>query len=112
MSSSSSIVYNKPDLDDDNMVWKRKTWTDPDSSSPVTKLVKLDGDDTPMEPPEKIKSVSFFKFKVMINYILADMKRKPFSYRIGIFTVVMVLVFVMLVWSAIGFSDLIFMKLS
>lgn len=40
------------------------------------------------------------------------MKRKPFSYRIGIFTVVMVLVFVVVIWSAVTYSNLVFMKLS
>ncbi len=40
------------------------------------------------------------------------MKRKPGSYRIGIFTIVLVLTFIMVIWGAILYAQYIFLKLA
>ena len=61
---------------------------------------------------QKVKGASQFNIRVLLGYISADMKRKPGSYRIGIFTIVLVLTFIMVIWSAVLYASLVFLKLA
>ena len=57
---------------------------------------------------------SGFSIWVISNYLMADLnnKKNANSYKIGIFTITMVITFVMIIWSTLTYSNRIFLKLA
>ncbi len=57
---------------------------------------------------------SGFSIRVISNYLMADLnnKKNANSYKIGIFTITMVITFVMIIWSTLTYSNRIFLKLA
>jgi hypothetical protein len=50
--------------------------------------------------------------RIVVNYIVSDIQRKPRSFKIGLFTIYLVVTFISLVQSAFQMSPLIFLQLS
>ena len=53
-----------------------------------------------------------FSMGAIFSYIMSDLKKKPRSYKIGMFTVGLVVTFVVFMWSVVEGTPLIFLKLS
>lgn len=71
-----------------------------DTSLKLMKVVKL----------AKKDEANFFNLFVLSGYIIADMKKKPRSYKIGIFTVTLTISFVILLYSILDILPLVFLK--
>lgn len=52
----------------------------------------------------------FFNIFVLTSYIIADLKKKPKSYKIGVFTVTLTVSFIILLYSILDVLPLVFLK--
>ena len=59
---------------------------------------------------KKEDQASFFNLFVLTTYVLADLKKKPRSYKIGVFTVTLTITFVILLYSILDVLPLVFIK--
>jgi len=59
---------------------------------------------------KKKDQASFFNLFVLTTYVLADLKKKPRSYKIGVFTVTLTITFVILLYSILDVLPLVFIK--
>ena len=60
-----------------------------------------------------IPSSSFIgSMKIIMTYLLADLKKKQYSFRIGLITIILVTTCITILMSGIQISPLIFMKLA
>ena len=50
-------------------------------------------------------------FKVIFNYLISDLKKKQRSFKIGLFTIFLVVFFISLLMNTIGISPVIFLRL-
>jgi hypothetical protein len=71
--------------------------------------------DTSQKPMQVVKlakkdEANFFNLFVLTGYIISDMKKKPRSYKIGIFTVTLTITFVILLYSILDILPLVFLK--
>jgi hypothetical protein len=91
--------------------------------SPRSKLIfnqlSVDSKDATNEGSEKMpnrKNLSkkdrakFFNIFVLTSYIIADLKKKPKSYKIGVFTVTLTVSFIILLYSILDVLPLVFLK--
>jgi len=59
---------------------------------------------------EKVHEAKFFNILVLISFILADLEKKPRSYKIGVFTVTLTISFVVLLYSMLDILPLVLIK--
>ncbi len=60
----------------------------------------------------EFKKPSLLNLRVLLSYVISDLRRKPTSYQIGIFTIALVITFTVMIWSAVGYTSLVFLKIA
>lgn len=89
----------KPISSRDQQIYNPVPITSPSNSTPSAKL--------------HFKNTSFFAiFLIIFNYIFTDIEKKPRSFKIGLFTIFIVVGFLVLMQSALQLSPLVFLKIA